>query len=93
MLFSFSLQRLLFKKPVLGIREIFVRYLLPMNADPDPTPNPTPFFSDHGQINFSFKNLTFLQKFCVKIYFASIFSVRATQFMRKGKDPDPDPYI
>jgi hypothetical protein len=37
--------------PVLGIRDILVRIWIPgsvplTNGDPDPTPDPTPFFSD-----------------------------------------------
>jgi hypothetical protein len=44
--------------------------------DPDPTPDPTRFFSD-------FKDAT--KKFCltVKFYFASIISVRSTLYEKR----------
>ncbi len=61
-------------------------------------PDPTPFFSDFKdakkkfhifflQLTRSLKNLIFCQNFC-KHYFSPLNSL-----MRKGKDPDLDPYF
>jgi hypothetical protein len=42
---------------------------------------------------FSLKNLIFLVNFCdINLFFKHNFSLLNT-FMRKGKDPDPDPYL
>ncbi len=35
----------------------------------------------------------FLLKFCVKILFCNHYFSQLNTFMRKGKDPDPDPYL
>jgi hypothetical protein len=75
--------------------------------DPDPTPDPTPFFGDFkdatkNSIFLSYNlpagtlssvlKIYFLQKICVKILFCNYFSPLST-FMKKGKDPDPEPYF
>jgi len=68
--------------------------------DPDPTPDPTPFFINCKKIFFFFfflitcpqayhlhsKKLKFLLKFCVTVYFRPL-----NTFMRKGQDTEPDP--
>jgi hypothetical protein len=81
-----------------------------MGPDPDPTPDPTPFFSDFKdakKINFFphinlpagtlslVLKLNFLLIFCVKILFWKYCFSPLNNFMRKGKDPDPDldPYL
>jgi hypothetical protein len=68
--------------------------------DPDPTPDPTPFFSDlkDGKKSFFFicfsykltrRHIIFsLKNFACKHYFSPL-----NNFMRKEKDPDPDPYL
>jgi hypothetical protein len=80
--------------------------------DPDPTPDPPPFFTDFKEeknifINIFFlttcpqahhlqcKKYDFLLIFCVKILFCRHYriSVRSITFMRKGMDPEPDPYL
>jgi hypothetical protein len=50
-------------------------------TDPDPTPDPTPFFSNFQDAKK--KKNYFI--FVVKFYFASIISVRATSSWEKGK--------
>jgi len=73
--------------------------------DPDPTPDPTPFFIDLKDakkylfffIFFSYnlptgtssqpKKINFLLKFC-RHYLSTL-----NTFMRKGKDPEPNPYL
>jgi hypothetical protein len=59
---------------------VSVRLLYP-DPHPDPTSDPTPFFID--------------AKFYVKILFCRHYFSPLNTFMRKGKDPepDPDPYI
>ncbi len=71
--------------------------------DADPTPDPTPFFSDFKNAKknfiffsynlpegtFSLKNLIFLLHFCVKILLCKHYFSLHNTFMRKGKDPDP----
>jgi hypothetical protein len=44
-------------------------------------------------IIFSLENIIFLPKFCVKILFYKHYISPLNNFMRKGKDPEPDPYI
>jgi hypothetical protein len=75
--------------------------------DLDPTLNPTPFFSDFKEANtnfFSFFSYSlpagtlssvFKIKFFVKILFCKHYFSPLKTFMRKGKDPkpDPDPYL
>jgi hypothetical protein len=72
---------------------------------PDPTTDPTPFFSDFKDakiiffIFFSYDlpagtlslvlKFIFLQKFCVKILIGKHYFSPLNTFMRKGKDPDP----
>jgi hypothetical protein len=60
--------------------------------NPDPTPDPTPFFGDFKDAKNSFhifsynlkahylqsEKFIFWLKFCVKFYFASVISVRST---------------
>jgi len=74
--------------------------------DPDPTPDPTPFFSDFKDVKkncshiFSYNlpagtissvlKFKFLLTFCVKIFLATI---PLNTFMRNGKDLEPDPYL
>ncbi len=74
--------------------------------DPDPTPDPTPFFIDFRMhifhISYFFlitcpqahhlqsRKSNFLLKFCVKIYFEAIISVRSAHLWEKK---DPDPYL
>ncbi len=74
--------------------------------DPDPTPFFT-VFKDAKKIFVSqfflitcpqahhlrSKKLIFLLKFCVKMLFCRHYFSLLNTFMRKGKDPDPDPYI
>jgi hypothetical protein len=43
--------------------------------------------------HLQFKKLNFLLKFCVKILFCKHYFSPLNTFMRKGKDPDPDPYL
>jgi hypothetical protein len=71
--------------------------------DPDPTPDPTHFFSDFKdakniifRIFFFFLNrrhIIFgfenLGRFCVKILFCKHYFSPLITFIRKGKDPDP----
>jgi hypothetical protein len=52
-----------------------------MDPDPDPTPDPIPFFID----------IKDAKKICVKMLFAGIYFSPLNTFMRKGKDPEPDP--
>jgi hypothetical protein len=72
----------------------------------DPDPDPTPFsdFKDAKKKSFFSCNLfastlssvlkiNFLQKFCVKILFCKYYFSPLNTFMRKGKDPDPDPCL
>ncbi len=68
--------------------------------DPDPAPVSTPFFIDLKDAkkfifftSSSVKKLIFLLKFCVKLLFFRHYSSPLNTFMRKGKDPDPDPYL
>jgi hypothetical protein len=75
--------------------------------DPDPTPDPTPFFTDFKDAKFFFPyffcNLPAgtLSLFSLKnLIFAEIFvlkfyfaSIISVPFMRKGKDAEPDQYI
>ena len=74
--------------------------------DPDPTQDPTPFFSQIFVLNlncrhivFSLKNFSilkinfFAKIFCVKILLCKHFFTPLNTFMRKGKDPEPDPYL
>ncbi len=67
-------------------------------ADPDPTP----LFSDFKDAIFFSYNLpagtyirsliySFKDKFCVKILFSKHNFSPLNTFMRKGKDPNPDP--
>ncbi len=72
--------------------------------DPDPTPDPTPFFSDfkvapkncspyfflinYPQAHYLSLHKIFL-KFCVKILFCKHYFSPLNIFLRKGKDPDP----
>jgi hypothetical protein len=65
--------------PVLGIRDILVRIRIPgsapkclMDPDPDPTLDPTPFFSDFKDAEKYFFSLYFY------FYFAGNVSVRST---------------
>ncbi len=75
-------------------------FLLLMDPDLAPDPNPTFFFSDFNDAKkiffiFSYTGTypqanyvvlkKFLLKFWVKIYFASIISVRSTPFGEKGR--------
>ncbi len=52
--------------------------------DPDPTPEPTPFFSNYRHNTISS---------VLKVYFVMHYFSLFKTFMRKGKDPDPDPYL
>jgi hypothetical protein len=78
-----------------------------MDPDPDPTPYMIPFFRDFrmqkiyffiffshnlptGTLSSVFK-IFFLLKFCVKILFCKHYFSPLNTFMRKGKDPEPDP--
>jgi hypothetical protein len=78
-----------------------------MDPDPDPTPYMIPFFRDFRMQkiyffiffshNFPTGTLSsvlkffFLLKFCVKILFCKHYFSPLNTFMRKGKDPEPDP--
>jgi hypothetical protein len=65
-----------------------------MDPAPAQTPHPTPFFSDvrdAKKIILFFRHIIF-SLFVLKFYFVSNLSVRNI-FMKKGKDPDPDPYL
>jgi hypothetical protein len=68
--------------------------------DPDPTTDPTPFFSDFKDAKkiqifsynlpagtLSFLKYNFLLNFCIKIFFMQAFFHSAQH--RKGKDADP----
>jgi E3 ubiquitin-protein ligase DOA10 len=73
--------------------------------DANPTPDPTPFFSDFKNAKkyiiffsynlpvgtFSLKKLIFLLNFCVKILLCKYYFSLLNTFMRKGKDPEPEP--
>jgi hypothetical protein len=102
---------------VLGIRDILVRIRIRIPGsvlwlmDPDPTPDPTPFFIDFEDAKKKFpyfflitysqahrlqsKEFNFLLKFLVKMLpvFCRHYFNPLNTFMRKGKDPDPEPYI
>jgi hypothetical protein len=69
----------------------------------DPDPDPTPLFIDfkNAKKNFllitcprtsseSLKKFNFLLNFCAKILFCGHYF---NTFMRKGKEPEPDPYL
>ncbi len=56
-------------------------WLMDQAPDPDPTLDPTPFFSD-------FKG--FGLKFCVKILFCKHYFRPLNTFMRKEKEMDPE---
>jgi hypothetical protein len=61
----------------------------------DPDPDPTPFFIDFKDaIKYVFildhKHIIFA-KICIKILFCRHFFSPLNTFMRKEKDPDPDP--
>ncbi len=72
--------------------------------DPDPVPDPTPFFSDFQdgkRIIFSYNlpagtlssvlKLNFLRNFCSQILFCKHYFSPLNTFMGKGKGPEPDP--
>jgi hypothetical protein len=74
--------------------------------EPGPTPYPTPFFIDFKNVkkkfNIFFLLLTqryiilslknnFFFNFVLKFYLAKHYSSPLKTFMRKGKDPEPDP--
>ncbi len=77
-----------------------------MDLDPDPTQDPTPFFSDfkdakkknsyfflktYPQAHYlQHKKFNFLLKFCVEILICKHYYSLLSTFMRKGKDPEPD---
>ncbi len=77
-----------------------------VGADPDPhlwltdpDPDPTPFFSDFkdnlpaGTFSSILQSTALKINFVLKLYFASIISVRLTPLWEKEKDLDPDPYL
>ncbi len=74
--------------------------------DPDPTLDQTPFFCDKKKISlyfflinypqdhyFSLKNLILCLSFVLKFYFCKNYFIPLNIFMRKGKDPKPDPQL
>ncbi len=73
--------------PVLGILvqiqiRFRIRFWIPWSA---PLTN--------GSGSSSGSGLNFLLKFCIKILWCRHYFSPLNTFMRKGKDPDPDPYI
>jgi hypothetical protein len=77
-----------------------------MDWDPNPTKDSNSFFivfkdakkifaylflKTYPHIVFSLKNVIFFQKFCVKDLFCKHYFSPRNTFMRKGKDPEPDP--
>ncbi len=66
-----------------------------MDPDPDPSPDPTPFLKVTLRMPkklSSVLKINFLLKCCVKFYCASNYFCPLYIFMRKGKEPDPDPW-
>ncbi len=74
--------------------------------DPDPSADPTPFFKaakkifllifSHNMLqahHLQSKKFNFLLKFCVKMLLCRHYFSTLNTIMRKGKDPDPDPYL
>jgi hypothetical protein len=73
-----------------------------MYSDPDPdpnsTPDPTPFFIDFKDakkiyFHLQSKKLNIFLKFCVNMIFCRHYINPLNTFMRKGKDPEPNPYL
>jgi hypothetical protein len=75
-----------------------------MDPVPDPTPDQTPFFIEFkdakkqiflitcSQVHhLQSKKIYFLLKFCVKMIFCRDYLSSLNTFMRKGKNPQPDP--
>ncbi len=75
-------------------------------TDPDQTPDPTPFFATLRMQKKIFFLITYplahylhsliyclKDNFCVKILFCKHYFSPLNTFMRKGKDPHPDPYL
>ncbi len=77
-------------------------------ADPDPTPDPTPFFIDFKDAkrksyfflitcpqahHLQSKKFNFLLTCSLKMLFCRHYFSPLNTFMRKGKDPEPDPCI
>jgi hypothetical protein len=74
---------------------------------PDPTTDPTTFFIDFKDAKKYFFSITFpeahhlqtkklnffCQNFVFKILFCRHYFSFLNTFMRKGKDPEPDPYL
>ncbi len=68
--------------------------------DPDPTPDPTPFFRDFKdakKIIFSpyYFLITYQLSSVLKIkFFAKLLKILfCKHYFRKGKDPEPEPYL
>jgi hypothetical protein len=51
------------------------------------------FHIAHRHIIFILKFFNFFLKFCVQILFCTHYFSPLYTFMRKGKDPDPNPYL
>ncbi len=76
-----------------------------MDPDPDPTSDPTPFFTalrkqkksyffliNYPQAHYlQFYKFNSLLKLCVKIIFCKHYFILLDIFMCQGKNPDPDP--
>jgi hypothetical protein len=84
------------------------QYLRLKDPDPVPDPNAFFIdFKDAKKLIFSYfvlitcpqahhvqsKKFNGLLKFCVKMLFCRHYFSPLNTFMRKGKDPDPDPYL
>ncbi len=57
--------------------------------DPDPTPDPTFFFSDFKDAKFFFSSYLYAKIFVVNILFCKRYFSMLNTFMSKGKDPEP----
>jgi hypothetical protein len=62
------------------------------DPDPDPFPDLTPFFIDFKYAKKYFCCPQTHHLTVTKFYLQAIFQTLNT-FMRKGKEPDPDPYL
>ncbi len=80
-----------------------------MDPDPTPDPTPVFIDFKNATKNICFhiffliacpqahhlqyKKFNFLLKLCVKILFSRHYFSPLNTYMRKGKDPEPDPYL